>query len=121
MSQTIHLSHEDSPAVRDGASVPLGDGVRASLVEETAVSPPVSPRDARTSYPKDAKRSEPLALPLIPGYACCLRCTWSDYGSDNAAMREHTRSTAHPTVYQPLPLLTPDATTSQGCRRPCPG
>jgi hypothetical protein len=101
------LSGEDSPTVRDDASVSSGERAHASrLGVETYPLPALGP-GACAPYPD---RSRGLFLSPVPeGSGVCLRCTWADVTAGETAAIEHTRRTRHPTVYRGAsPASLPD-------------
>jgi hypothetical protein len=111
----VDPSGEGSPAVRDGWSGPPGEGVDApragrgrppSPGRGASVLPTAAParRETRRVHscltPKDGAVSRLVSLPLAPGIARCLGCGWFSAEPGFAVWaREHTRATAHPTVY----------------------
>jgi hypothetical protein len=98
-SQTISALLGSSPAVRDGASVPSGDGACTSRSGMAWALIPVAVRGGCVTLPR--RPAGLIALPLPPGFGMCLACTWEDASGDAEATMLHQRETAHPTIRRP--------------------
>jgi len=47
------------------------------------------------------RRPEPVSLPLKPGRAACMVCTWRPWRDPQAEAAQHAHETRHPTIYRP--------------------